>query len=207
MDSHITKKNDTVIKQEVDSWLENINTDLKAINPAYVTIGEVYILLDASWSMNEYRKLEQAKEGALSYAQEALSLGYKIGLISFHTEVWHHTAPTTDLEIFSSCLKRIHATGTTNMTEAIRTGAHNLQHPQLKRMLCIITDGIPDDKRSTLKEAERVKKLGIDIMTIGTDLADEAFLKELASKIMFTKRVEREELSTGISSMAKKLIG
>ncbi|MCK5415856.1 VWA domain-containing protein [Candidatus Parcubacteria bacterium] len=51
-----------------------------------------------------------------------------------------------------------------------------------QRMIVIATDGEPDNADKTLKIAIVAKNKGIKIICIGTDGADEQFLKKLFSK-------------------------
>ena len=97
---------------------------------------------------------------------------------------------------------------TTHIAKAI-----NLAHSLLKgitgnRVIVIVTDGMPNgpgDPLSNLKAGEDAKKNGIDIIAIGTDDADQEFLKRLASRSQLGLKVENRHLEKTITDSAKLL--
>ena len=68
--------------------------------------------------------------------------------------------------------------------------------------MVIVTDGMPNDEEETLSMATRAKNSGIDILAIGTDDADQNFLKILASHRDQGVKVARENFEIAISSTA-----
>ncbi len=74
--------------------------------------------------------------------------------------------------------------------------------------MVIVTDGVPnghDEPGATLKEREAAIKDAIDIIAIGTDDADQEFLKKLASRTELGMKVSKERLEQTISSSASLL--
>jgi hypothetical protein len=69
------------------------------------------------------------------------------------------------------------------------------------------TDGQADNREETLRRANEAKKMRIDIMTIGTDDADKAFLELLATRKELSVKVSSHDLKQAIASMAKMLPG
>jgi len=65
----------------------------------------------------------------------------------------------------------------------------------------------PGDPQSSLKAGEFAKSQHIDIIAIGTDDADQTFLKELASRSELGIKVSRENLEQIITSSVKLLSG
>ncbi|MDO8686732.1 MAG: VWA domain-containing protein [Candidatus Berkelbacteria bacterium] len=167
--------------------------------------GFVYLLVDCSGSMADSNKLAQAKKGAINFAKEALSKEYFIGLIQFESSATHICEPQREIAILEGHLKKIGAGGGTNMAEAIKIADQKLKDRKGSRVIVVITDGMPDSREATLAAAQEAKKNGIDIITIGTDDADEAFLKKLASRTELGVKVSREQFEKGIASTAKML--
>ena len=88
--------------------------------------------------------------------------------------------------------------GSTNMAEAIKMAHYHLHHNDKTRVMVIATDGAPDNKRKAMKEAEKAKEDKIDIITIGTDDADQDFLKKMATRAELGQKVTREVFSQAI---------
>lgn len=177
----------------------------KPLNLQVRKFGRVYLLLDCSASMTSYNKLEQAKSGAEKFAEDALEKGYAVGLIKFETTASHLLDPNQSLEEFKIQLKNITATGGTNMTAAIKEATRRFSEALGERVIYVVTDGMPDDRNSTLEAANEAKAKGIEIMTFGTDDADKSFLDLLATRKELSVKVSRDKLQQGIASMAKLL--
>ena len=71
--------------------------------------------------------------------------------------------------------------------------------------MVIITDGITINPESALKAADDAKRLGISILTIGTDDADFVFLSKLASQTELARQVSSAQLEKAISDSAHML--
>ena len=113
--------------------------------------------------------------------------------------------PQRELVSFYSEVEKLAIAGSTNMAAGIRMATEYLADRKKERVICIATDGQPDDRAATLSAANEAKKMGIEIMTIGTDDADKAFLEELATRKELALKVESTKLQQGITSMAKML--
>ena len=72
-------------------------------------------------------------------------------------------------------------------------------------MIVIATDGQPDNRSTASGAAEKAKKMGVDIIAVGTDDADSSFLKKLASRSDLGIKVTREHFGKGITQAAKSL--
>jgi Mg-chelatase subunit ChlD len=164
----------------------------------------VYLVIDCSGSMAG-QKLEQAKKGILDFSKDAFLKEYLVGLISFDTEARHICEPTYDIELINSSLEQMHSTGSTNMADAIIMAHHHLKDLNFTRVIVIATDGLPDNAEYAITAGDRAKADKIDIITIGTDDADQGFLKKLASQTHLGNKVSREAFSQAISSSVKLL--
>ncbi len=167
----------------------------------------VYLLLDCSGSMENGQKFTKAKSGLLKFAKEAISKGYSVGLIQFGSYATHLCDPQRELTIFDRSLMAMKICGSTNMTDAIRLATQKLLNKDAAKVICIVTDGFPDDPQTTLNAAQNAKQNRIDIITIGTDDADHEFLKKLATRAELGIKVSRNQFEQTIASTAKMLPG
>jgi len=150
-------------------------------------------------------KLNQAKKGALRFAEDASSKGYSTGLIQFDSSSSLLSEPTGEISVLERYLAGMVAGGSTNMAAAIRLAHRQLVGRTGFRTMVIITDGIPDNVGDSLKAGKDAIKDGIDIITIGTDDADQDFLKKLSSRAELGIKVSREHFEQSIASSAKML--
>ena len=167
-------------------------------------IAYVYLAIDTSNSMAGI-KLEQAKKGSLTFSKDAFSKRYMVGLIGFGSDARHICAPTNDYKELEKLIKSMQTNGSTNMAEAIKMARYHLDKKDKTRVIVIVTDGRPDNKRNTLKEADKAKADGIDIITIGTDDAEQDFLKKMATRAELGTKVTQEVFSQAISDASQLL--
>jgi len=170
----------------------------KPISTSFVVNwGRIYIVVDCSGSMIG-NKLEQAKSGVIDFAKDAFRKDYLVGIIKFSSKAEHLSEPTNDIAILQNKIKSIHASGSTNLTAAIKMAYSKLIDFTGSKVIVIATDGMPDNVKSSLKEANNAKTDGIEILTIGTDDADIEFLKKLASRTELSKKVPSEMFAQAI---------
>lgn len=162
-------------------------------------LGRVYLLIDCSGSMSGY-KLDQAKQGIMDFARDAIRKEYLVGLIKFDSSATHICEPIQDINSLEPYLKKIQASGSTNMVAAIKMAHECLRTLECTRAILIATDGQPDDVQASLEAGQLAKDDGIDIITIGTDDADQAFLKRLASRADLGKKVSKDMFAKAIAS-------
>ena len=167
------------------------------------SVGIVYLLIDCSSSMES--KLRQAKNGGKGFAEQSQTKGYAVGLIRFDSDAQHLLAPERELVNFHLKIESLTANGSTNMAKGIQISIQYLSDKIGERVICVVTDGQPDNKEATLNAASEAKRLGIEIMTLGVDGADKSFLEQLATRKELAVKVEINQLQQGIASMAKML--
>lgn len=171
------------------------------------TTGYVYLLVDRSSSM-EGSKLNQAKKGALNFARKASANGYFTGLIQFDSSAKLVCEPYKDISVLGKALAKLEVGDTTHIAKAI-----NLAHSLLRGLsgnlaMVVVTDGMPNgpgDPLCSLKAGEDAKRDGIHIIAIGTDDADEEFLKRLASHSQLGVKVGSGHLEQTITDASKLL--
>ncbi len=187
--------------------------------------GWVFLLMDCSGSMAG-DKLQQSKDGAMRFAKDAVAKGYSVGLIEFYGVANLLSDPTMDLSILQGQIDSMTAKKAgpvqsflgafrrgiygTNIAQAIGMAREKLNERKGIKAIILITDGQangPGDPEASLQIGERAKKESIDIVTIGTDDADQSFLKKLASKAELGVKVSRDHLEDTIASSARWLTG
>jgi len=91
------------------------------------------------------------------------------------------------------------------MAAAINLATEKFADRNGEKIICLVTDGMPDSRDAALNAANRAKRANIDIMTIGTDDADRSFLEKIATRKELAAKVARAQLEQGIVSMARLL--
>lgn len=168
------------------------------------SVACAYLLIDCSYSM-EGSKLSQAKTGSIGFAESAFLKGYSVGVVSFSSQARLVTEPLTDIFKLRERISRLEVEESTNMAEALHLAAEKFPSPTQGGAVVVVTDGMPDSVDAALKAARRLKSLGIDIITIGTDDADQHFLEQIASRKDLAVPVPQKQLASGIKTSAKLL--
>lgn len=164
----------------------------------------VYLVVDCSGSMAG-DKLEQAKKGARNFAKDALTKGYSTGLIRFDSDATLLCETLGDISKLRQRLEGVEAGGSTNMTDAIHLAHEKLKRNSGAKAIVIVTDGMPDNIQTSLQAGEMAKKDGIDIIAIGTDDANRAFLEKIASRAELGIKVSRSEFEQAITESTRML--
>jgi len=197
----------TSSKNRIGNWLQALEGEVGKPLKEPRAGSIVYLLIDCSSSMSEASKLSQAKNGALSFAQDAFPKGYAVGLIQFASSATHVCDPSSDAQTLRQYIDRITASGSTNMADGLRLATEKLSGKTRLRAIVIVTDGMPDSQDAAISAADAAKSNGIDIIAIGTDDADYDFLKRVATRADLAVLVSRNRLQEGITSAAKLLPG
>lgn len=162
----------------------------------------VFMLVDTSSSMGAASKLTGAVQGAVAFLDDAISRGFDVGIIEFATDAKIILDLQGKSETHHQALARLKVGGTTNLAAAISLAEEKLSGVRRERIICIVTDGVPDNREDALGSAQSAKMRAIDIMAIGTDDADEAFLARLVSRRELARKVIPAELGSSLASMA-----
>lgn len=184
------------------AWLQRLDgvvAAARADGPA----GVVILLVDCSDSMAG-KKLEQAKSGARDFAKQAAALGYGVSLARFSNGGERIVSWRQGESALSGGLDRLFADGGTNMAGGLCAALAELGDlsPLWRRVICLVTDGMPNDRQAALTAAEVARKHGIDIMCIGTDDADLDFLARIATCAGLARKVEARALRAAVADMA-----
>lgn len=199
---------------------DNINSKNSWIKKVKKPIGykefnnnkKIFLLLDCSGSMTKKHKFNQAKNGLLEFTNRALEKNYIIGLISFDSEAKCLIEPSIDknnVEKLSNTMNDLIPQGSTNMSNAINIALEKFNSTQsnnpTSKIICIITDGMLDNRGRVKKSAKKAAENKIEIMTVGTDDADLKFLQAISSKKSFATSTTPNKLKDTIISMSDLL--
>jgi Mg-chelatase subunit ChlD len=176
----------------------------RALTERDIPHSRVYLLLDISGSMDE-AKLAQARRGGTRFAADAITRGYRVGVIQFSSWASLKVEPTENRRAIEKALTDIGLQATTNMASAIKLATEHLGSGDGDRAMVLVTDGFPDSESKALAAAERAKRKGITIITIGTDDADRNFLARIASAKELSRKVKRQDLHVAIADSARLL--
>jgi len=193
---------DINLKHEIEST-KNDNDEITVFLSKTLS-GCIYLVIDCSASMRG-EKLSSVKEGTKNFALNAKAKSYLIGLIKFSSEATLVAETQTDLINIYHKIDELDTNGTTNMADAIIMASEKLERQNGARIMIIATDGMPNDEEAALKAATQAKKNEIEIIALGTDDADEKFLKQIASSSSFGVKVSRNLIGKAIATTAKML--
>lgn len=203
----LTRKHVTPPSTTKDSWktaLENA-TGNSAIKES--SKRTLYLLLDCSGSMNDAGKLDSAKRGASAFCHDAATKSYAIGLIGFSHEAVILREAAEGTNGIDEALYGLPASGSTDMTGALLMAGRKLKSKPGQRTVCLVTDGMPNDRASAIKAAVALQTSGVEIMALGTDDADKSFLDQIVTSKELSVKVPRQELQQGLAKMALLLPG
>lgn len=182
-----------------------VKTSSDLVSQRSKVCGTVYLLLDCSASMASDGKLEQLKRGSLRFFAEAWGRDYAVGAIDFGSRAFCLLGATRNFYHFQKRIMGLGADGRTAMDSAIRLGTWRLRFKRGYRAMILITDGQPDYPEATLQAALVARRLGIDLIAVGTSGADEAFLATLTPKPELASVVGVGELGESIAGAAREL--
>ena len=167
--------------------------------------GAAVIALDCSGSMSG-KCFSEAKKGAKGFVDEAFSAGYRVGVVGFGTNAWLQSEISDDREKLKVAIDVMELSGLTDMAGGIEVAQEMLAKNKSENMtIFIMTDGMPDDQEATLHMAELAKIGNCSIMCQGTEGADHAFLKSLASSEELAQMSVPKDLPKSMSDMGKRL--
>lgn len=162
------------------------------------------LLVDLSGSMASL--LDQARRGAMAFARECVASGRFVGLIGFGTTARLLQAGCRDPALIERAFPST-TWGSTALHLALDMAAEHLPRPCRGHAICVVTDAYPDDPEAALTSATRLKALGVDILTIGVEGADQAFLSALASRAALATRSTPQQLAVSMKQSAQLLLG
>ncbi len=167
--------------------------------------GVVYLVLDHSTSMADPGKMNALREGALRFFLEAVQRDYAVGAVAFAGSAEVITGAGLDAHRFWRRLHALRPFGRTAMAQGLRTAMGRMRFRFGRKVLVLISDGVPDDREAALEAARLARARGVTLIPIGTGAADFDFLATLAGRPEMARYVSEAELAGAIADVAQTL--
>jgi Mg-chelatase subunit ChlD len=160
------------------------------------------LVIDGSTSMDHSKK-RFATKGAIAFARSAVERKYSVGVIGFANEARLICKPTTDVDRITKACGCWPVSGGTFIGAGLKAAAQfKLEEGDV---IVVVTDGACGEPEQSLAIASTLKAVGVEILAIGTDDADQSFLQRLASRPDLGLKVEVQKLASAISDASKLL--
>jgi Mg-chelatase subunit ChlD len=180
-------------------YLKGAKGEQQIVAPSQATNKTVFVLVDASGSM-AIKKFDDAAKGALDFGLVCINKRYQVGVVVFSDKA-SASSPTSDPIAFRAKIGKLRCTsGGTHLASAL---SHTFEFKPA--YVLVVTDGEVADCQESLAAADRLKSSGTEILTIGTDDANQEFLRKLASRSDLSVKVASAELSRAISDTSRLL--
>jgi Mg-chelatase subunit ChlD len=165
--------------------------------------SNVLILLDTSGSMAGH-KLLQAKSGAVDFGHSASAKGFATALAVFGDRAAMVCDPSVDTMKLARKLSKVEV-GIVGGSTNLAAGLILAEKFKELSVVVVVTDGASNDNGAALDSAAMLKKRGVEIICIGTDDADKAFLARLATRSDFASYVPAHSLRSAITGASRLL--
>lgn len=180
-------------------FLKGANGEQRVVTLPATGSRTVFVLVDASGSM-VFKKFKDATKGALDFGLVCITRHYEVGVVVFSTKA-AASSPTSDATTFRAKIDKLECTGGgTYLASAL---GYTLDYKPA--YVVVVTDGVVADSTESLAVAQRLKSSGTEILAIGTDDADQEFLKELASRSDLSVKVAPIDLAQAIRDASRLL--
>ena len=166
---------------------------------------EVLLLIDTSGSMAGDKVL-QAKNGANDFCKSAIGRGYSTGLAVFGDRAAMVCDPTVQDDVFERKVAALRV-GIVGCGTNLAAGLDLAGKFKKLNAVVVVTDGQPNSQKDALRSGAVLKQNGVEILCIGTDDADKAFLDQLATRKDLAFHVKAESVRTSIGQASKLLLG
>lgn len=166
------------------------------------------LTIDCSGSMGG-RRLEEAKRSCGEFAALLGGLsGAQVGLVSFASGARVEAELTDDAADISRRAGALATWGSTDLAAGLEAAGRLLTGRDVgRRVIVVLTDGVPDDADRALDLGRRCAADGIELVTVGVTGADGAFLARLATADADALLTDEANLAGTFRSIARSLAG
>ena len=185
-----------------------VRRSLQALVPTRRDLrGTVYLVLDHSTSMADPGKMDQLRQGALRFFLEAVQRDHAVGAVAFSRSADLVYRAGIDAHRFWQRLHALRPYGRTAMADGLRLALWRLRFRRGRKVVVLLTDGMPDDREATLDAARLARARGVTLIPVGMGAADFAFLASLAGRPELARHVEVREVADALEQAASQLDG
>lgn len=141
---------------------------------------DIALLLDASWSMNSSISIAQSSCESLVSNMIDFSI-HHMSFASFESYIHNQTPLTNNKDILLNSIRNTVCGASTNMVAALQTAKDFLLNSNNKKLIILVTDGMPDNQCETTQIANQLKDKGIIIAAIASGSVDHEYLASLTT--------------------------
>jgi len=166
----------------------------------------VALVIDVSYSM-EGAKLAEAKDACCGFVDvlEDAGAGDHVALIAFGTRGRMLSPLGTRPDDVRRAARRLGPESYTNLASGLKVAWRALRGASGRRVLVVLTDGEPDDRKAALAERSSIVRDEGEIIARGVQGADQQFLNELATG--GGELLDAGELVSSFRGIAQQLAG
>lgn len=174
-----------VTAQDENSGVRNVIEIKKGDKPErkkFQASIDFMLLLDTSGSMSGTAIIEAKRACKILFKDMIDFSAHRLGFVTFDSYVRRLVPLTQNLQQLQNALKDVDAYGGTNLVDALQIADEDLNSSANKKVVIIVTDGLPFDENLVLQRADKMKSAGIRIVGIGAGPGiDEEFIKKVSS--------------------------
>jgi len=133
----------------------------------------------------------------------------RVGLVNYATGAYLQTGLSSETEMIRLRIESLRASGLTNIGAGITLSQWQLAHSELRKVMLVMTDGMPQNAEAARTAAQSAKGDGVVIYTIGLggDVND-GLLREIASRPEYYHRASGgSDLEAIFGSISRDLAG
>ncbi|HVQ58172.1 MAG TPA: Hsp70 family protein [Solirubrobacterales bacterium] len=175
---------------------------------SHVVVGDlaVVLVIDVSASMRGSR-LEEAKAAVVGFVEVLADagLGDRIGLVAFSNSAERAARIGTKPGKVKKAAEALGIGGGTDMEAGLKLAEKELKSESGRRVVVVLTDGMPDDRAAALRVREALVQREVDIIARGVAGADIGFLEQLAT--VDGEILDLADLAGGFRGIARQLAG
>ncbi len=154
----------------------------KKVTPEQIPF-DIALAIDISTSMCG-APLEKAKEASRLLVGEMIDLSFhRIGLVAFGSGAQKYMDLSDNKYELIAAIDKLNCRGSTDMAGGIKKSRKEiLNKAENKKLIILVTDGCPDSRHDTKKQAEKAREYNIKMVTVGIGNGiDRELLRDIAS--------------------------
>lgn len=144
---------------------------------------DIALVIDVSYSMNGY-PLQKAKEACQSMVADMIDLNvHRIGLVEFESHASTLSYLSQDKHRLDEAISSLYCKGGTDIRDGLRVAEElfKTREKMNKELVILVTDG-DSPEVPAIRQAEKIKQLGMRIVSIGVGHGvNERLLRNIAT--------------------------